>query len=340
MSELVFPILGTALVFLLVLPACALVARGALWLLERDALLGPLHGLNARYLVILASSLLPLSWFVSAAVHQAETGRSTLSCLFEHGEDTCFEPLLFIATLGSVVLGCCVRAFGHGPRLQRSRSAGARALVARCEALAATHPQLAPLAGRFDASEQAQITLATHGLLRPRVLIGTGFAATLGDDALTSAPRPRARARARLRPAALSGAAAGRRREPVRARAGSSRMQRRWLGAREAHCDCEAVMHGGGPLALAEAIVCAARPLPMRGAGLQAHDAASLRLRVQLLLAFAEQPPVHCCRHGASAFPAGAMLLALVLMLPHRTSTLVLDLVHVSAEHALHYFLP
>jgi hypothetical protein len=55
MSEVVFPVLGTAFVFL-VLPLCALVAKGVLVVVERDDAIGPLHGLNLRYLVLIASS--------------------------------------------------------------------------------------------------------------------------------------------------------------------------------------------------------------------------------------------------------------------------------------------
>mgnify|MGYP000861631835 CR=1 FL=1 len=65
MIEATFPLLGTAFVVLIVLPAFALLAKAGLVMLERDEVGGPLHGLNLRYVVLTASSALPLAWLLS-----------------------------------------------------------------------------------------------------------------------------------------------------------------------------------------------------------------------------------------------------------------------------------
>jgi hypothetical protein len=119
----------------------------------------------------------------------------------------------------------------------------------------------------------------------------------------------------------------------------------RWIAAREAHCDREAVIGGCAPLALAEAIVHAARPhapgaAALGAAALGTSDTELLRFRVGLLCAFAERRPSRCCQRSHSAFPAVLMLVGLALLLPHGTGTAALDALHVSAEHALLYAWP
>jgi hypothetical protein len=114
---------------------------------------------------------------------------------------------------------------------------------------------------------------------------------------------------------------------------------RRWYAAREAHCDREAVIQGFPPLSLADAIVRAARPGTFEVVPLGAPDMSVLRLRVGMLLAFAEERPVRCCHPGMSALPAALALLLLALLLPHQTGTGALDALHRGAERALTYIL-
>src|SRR5262245_55892414 len=105
MSEAAFPLLGAAFVVLVVLPCCALLAKGLLRLVERRRGRGPLDGLNTRYLLLTGSTFLPLGWFCSAGLHQVESGRSALSCLLDHGGATlCPEPGFFALALGVIAL--------------------------------------------------------------------------------------------------------------------------------------------------------------------------------------------------------------------------------------------
>ena len=52
MTEAAFPLLGTAFVVLIVLPACALLAKLGLLLIERRQQGGVLRGLNRRFLLV------------------------------------------------------------------------------------------------------------------------------------------------------------------------------------------------------------------------------------------------------------------------------------------------
>jgi hypothetical protein len=90
-------------------------------------------------------------------------------------------------------------------------------------------------------------------------------------------------------------------------------------------------------LSLADALLLAARP--QRGlAALGAGDVASLRLRVNLLMAFAERKPALCCHRGPSAFFVGSCLVLLALFLPHHLGTTALDLLHSGSEQAIATF--
>ncbi len=339
MTEAVFPLVGTALVVLVVLPAFAALAKLLLWALERRHALGTLHGLDVRYLVLSGSSLLPLAWILSAALHQAETGRSVVACLFDHDSASpCFEAGFFTATLSLVIAGLCVRGLDAAPRIDVSSSPRARAFSSIVEGLIRSHPSLHGLADRIAITEVPGIAVETRGWWRPRILLGLAYAEGLRPEALASALAHEAehvRASDPLRYFVLSFALAV---NPF-GRWLLSADAARWIAAREAHCDREAVLRGAAPLPLAEAIVRAARPTSRDVVALASADAAVLRFRVDLLLAFSERPPVQCChRRGGGVWGASA-LLVVAMFLPHQTGTHALDALHTSAEHALTFFL-
>lgn len=334
MSAAAFPILGTAFVLLLALPLGALLAKLGLVVLERREARGPLHGLNARYLLLAGSSLLPIAWFASAGVHQLESGSAVLACLFDDDvAEFCSEPGFFVLALA---LGLFASA---APTLRRTSPPPGPAsperaapLLARLRALAATRTSLVGLQVRV--TEEPRFALATYGWLRPYVVVGTAFAARLSDEMLASALAHEAEhvrnfdpLRFRLLQLALAVNPLGRRLLLPHAA--------RWQAAREAHCDREAVLRGARPLPLADALVQAARPGPDVAVALGARDAAVLTLRVRLLLAFAERPPVRCCRDGRTASSIAAVLLLAALALPHDTGSATLDAVHVGAEHMI-----
>lgn len=338
MNEIVFPLVGTAFVMLAVLPLSALVAKGLLVALERDALSGPFHGLGLRYLVLTGSTLLPLAWFLSAGLHQAESGKSVLACLFDHETTSrCFEPGLFVLAILTSVLALGFRRLREFREARRTHAASDPALQRRLDDILSSHPRLQSLRGRLRVTNEPQFAIATAGLLRPHVFVGADFAAQVSDDVLASAlahELEHVRSLDPLRYLVLEIAIAI---NP----AGNALLGNhlaRWYGAREAHCDRTAVAAGCAALPLAEAIVQAARPCSVARVGLGAHDANMLKLRVSMLLAFSERCPSLCCRHEITAVPVALLLLVLVSLLPHQTSTAALDVLHSGSEQALAHF--
>ncbi len=334
MSEATFPIVGTAFVLVLVLPAAALVAKVLLMLLERRAAGGPLHGLAGRYMVLIGSSALPLLWLVSAGVHQIESGRRALACVIRHEHAAlCLEPGYFALLLASIIAAVTLRSLRRVAGLRRASPDVTLALRQRLDQLTAREPTIAPLRARFVLLSTSDVTLGTAGLLRRRVYVALDYASRLTDEMLTSAlthERVHVESYDSLRYLLLEIALAV---NPI----GRLLLQAdaaRWVAAREAHCDREAVRLGASPLHLAEAIVRAARPsrVPV---GLGSADLDLLRLRVELLASYADEPPAACCRSGRAAVPLGAFLLVLAALLPHRTSTRALDALHAGAEHAV-----
>lgn len=340
MNEVAFPLLGAAFVLAVVLPASALLSKALLVLVERREAGGPLHGFHLRYLLLTGSSALPLAWLLSAALHQAETGQTVLACLFEHATELCPEPGLFAAVLALAVLLCAVPILRRGGQTAPSHSERTRTLQSRIEHLLQSHAALAGLVGRVRVTEERDVALETSGSLRPIVLVGAEYAEALAEDVLASALAHEAEhvhARDPLRYQVLELALAV---NPL-GRWLLRPHARRWLAAREAHCDRDAVVRGSNPLALAEAIVRAARPPAAHTVALGAANTEVLRLRIGLLLAFAERRPARCsCQRQRSAFSAAALLLGLALSLPHGAGTGALDVLHLHSERALMFALP
>jgi Zn-dependent protease with chaperone function len=333
--EATFPLLGTAFVVLFALPAFALLVKAGLLVLERDEVGGPLHGLSVRFVLLTGSSVLPLAWFVSAGLYQSKTAESALACVFDHGAaELCLEPGFFALALIISVLLSALRLVPRHQRLRSSSSNAARALLDRIENIVATRPALAGLRQRLAVTDDARLTLGTHGLFKPRVFISTAFGSRVSDEMLASALGHEAehvRDLDPLRYTILQFALAV---NPF-GRFLLAPHAARWQAAREAHCDREAVIHGAAPLPLADAIVRAARPDARESVALGARDTAVLKFRIGMLLAFAERAPSRCCRQGAWTFPVALLLLMLVLLLPHQAGAAALDVLHTSAEHAL-----
>ncbi|HEY8944874.1 MAG TPA: hypothetical protein VIM73_11460 [Polyangiaceae bacterium] len=341
MSEVAFPVIGAAFVLWVVLPCCAAIAKVALRLLEREGEGGALHRLNARYVLLVGSSLLPLAWFFSAALHQAESGQSVLACLLDHdAAELCLEPAFFALLLSAGGLLSALQRFRNGERAAFSPASKHPQLRARIERVVAARPELAVLRGRVGVTEARSFALGTFGWFEPRVLIGEAFAGGLSDEMLASALGHEAEHVTSLDPLRYAVLRLALAVNPV-GRWLLDPHAARWLAAREAHCDREAVVRGSAPLPMADAIVRAARPIaevsaPALGTG----DMAALKLRIGLLLAFAEQPPARCCARTAPAFPAAVGLFVLSLLLPHQTGTAALDAVHFGAERALSFLWP
>jgi hypothetical protein len=334
MNEAAFPLLGAAFVVLVVLPLCAFLAKAALVFLEREEMGGPLHGLGLRYLLIAGSSLLPLAWLCSAGLHQLESGTS-LACLLDHdGQAPCFEPGYFSLTLVLLAAATSIPAWLRVHAVRPAHSAAAVALERRIEEIVGARGALFSLHRRVLVTDEVGFAIGTQGLLKARVYVGIGFAAGLTDSMLAGALAHEAehvRSFDPLRYLVLRLALAV---NPV-GRCLLESHAGRWLAAREAHCDREAVIAGAQPLALAEAIVRAARPDLREAVALGARDTVVLEFRVGLLLAFTERTPVQKGHSDPSTFPLACILLLVALLLPHQTGTEALDALHVGAEHAV-----
>jgi len=337
-SELVFPLLGVAFVFLVLLPMCAAGVKLLLVLLERNGMAGPLRGLGLRFVLLSASSILPLVWLFSAGMHQAESGRSVLACLFTHDARTlCLESALFALALGAIAVARCHALAG---RLFRgSTGDGAPgALEARLDRVLALYPALAPLRRRVVAIDDPTFCIGTRGWLRPHVVVGSDFGSKLTDDMLASALGHEAAHVRALDPLCYFAVELALALNPF-GRVLLDGHARRWYAAREMQCDREAVDGGCPPVALADAILRAARPQERGAAALGAPDLAVLRLRIQLLLALAEQRPERRGHPRGSSLPVAAALLLLAVLSPHQLGTGALDALHRGAEHAAAYLI-
>jgi len=338
MMALALPVLGACFVFGVVLPGAALCARLGLALLHTSAQRSGLHGYGAlRYCLLVAPTALPLAWFVSACLHQAESGTNPSVCL---SPDTpgvlCPEVACFAAALAlSVALAALPRLIREQRALRSSYTGRARHARERLLRLGAEQPELEPIVARAIVVDGGCEPIATRGVFSPRVVIDAAFACELDDAALSGALRHESAHVRAYDPAryflawwafAMNPAA----RWLLRAELS------RWIVAREVHCDREAVLAGAAAPALAHALLAAARFAPGAGssnAALRATDEQVLRLRVELLLAYSENPPACChCRTPVLRFAACAWLLALAW--PHHFGDAPLDALHRVTESA------
>lgn len=332
-----FPLLGLVFVFFIILPAAALLAKIVLVALERDEVGGPFHGLSLRYVVLTGSSVLPLGWLVSAGLLQAANEQSALACLFDHGGAAyCLEPVFFVLLLIVPTLVTLLSVARRCRQPKCSKSEAAEFLRFRVAGVVESMSGLACLRDRVVVTDEPGCAVVTHGWLKPRVFIGTGFGARISDDMLASSLShevEHVRSFDPLRYGALQLALAL---NPFGRRLLSSHAAR-WQIAREAHCDREAVIRGADALALAEAILCAARP-SQHEVALGAKDTDVLKVRVGMLVAFAERIPARCCHLAPPALPLTLCLLVAIVLLPHGTGTAALDVLHTLSERSLGWF--
>lgn len=336
MSEAVFPIFGPLFVIVAVLPLSALVARIVLSLLSSlDAAPGLSSHQAFRYAVLVASSAIPLCWFISASLHQAESGASALVCLAEHapGADCAESAYFSLSLIGLAVLIAVPRLFRDQRALRGSKGGVARATSARIDAIVRARPALSALAGHVVVSNSAEAPIATFGIVTSRVVVQTAFAKSIDDEALAGALHHELehfRDYDPLRYFVNWWALAV---NPVggwllRAE------QARWILGREAHCDRQAVVAGASATALAKALVVAARaPRPSSRPALGSGHVEAVKLRLGLLLAYADRKPQRC-RPGRAARLLFVALIA-AFALPHGTRTDPLDLLHAATERGI-----
>lgn len=330
MNEAAFPLLGPVLVLGVALPLAAAIAR--LLLVGIRRLEGKRDLSALRYWTLVGSSALPVIWFVSASIHQAEPDQPHEVCaVVHHAERWCAEPALFSLALSLLV------ALWAVPRVVFEWRLAARGQVPgkRLALLLERHAFLRDLRGRVRVTEDPSPALVTLGLVRPRIVVSRGVLDELDDSALVAALAHEAghvRQRDPVRYLLLWWALAL---NPLgRWLLGAERA--RWLFERETRCDLEAVQHGACGAALAQALIVAARtPVPVQSAGLGSGALALIKLRVELLLGYSGgtgscvsreerlQRLSACCFLGLSV---------LIALLPHGSGTLPLDLIHEITE--------
>lgn len=332
MTEAVFPLLGPLIVFGLALPCVALAMKLLLLVVRRRE---GLHlRLRLRYVLIVASSGVPLVWLISAGLHQAESGRIVEVCIAPHGPDAlCLEAIYFaLALVGLSALLAFPRLIWEQVLLRGSTSEPARRANERIAQLIREHPPLHPLVGRCVVRDALRHTIVTVGVVSPRLVVRTSFVQELDDESLTAALHHELEhvvGRDPLRYFVAWWALAI---NPVGRWILNGELAR-WVLAREIHCDREAVLAGASAPALAHSLVRGSRPEVSRPEpALGAGNLAALRLRVGLLLAYTEEPPVRCCR--GPALRVALALLILVSALPHSAGTGLLDLLHAASERA------
>lgn len=338
MTEAFFPLVGPLVVFFVVLPLTAALAKLVLLGVGRFSAEGAsLHDRQRmRYLLLVASSGVPLAWFISASVHQAESGFTATVCTVDHAPGaSCDEPALFAVALITLVGALLIPRLLRGYRAVRpSTSPAAERVATRLAALVRSRPSLARLQGRLITCDTLHSPIATVGIFSPAVAVRSSFASALDDDALVAALHhelEHVRARDPLRYLAISFAVAV---NPLGRWILGGELSR-WILARETHCDREAVLGGASSPALAHALVTAARaPMPaLLTVGLGSTGALGLKLRVDLLMAYSDRLPRHCC--GEPALRIALLLMAVAFALPHGSGTDALDMVHIASESTL-----
>lgn len=337
MSLWAFPILATLLLFLIVIPGVTLVAKGMLVFLRSrcDDLAD--FGSAPVYLGIVGPTMGPILWSVSAALHQAEPDRILASCLHPHlGDPACTDALtlaFLIAAIPTIPLLA----------LNRRRRAADKVLSSHqaCEArgrlhrLCHEHPVLRRWCRRVWIVEEAPMTFCTRGLLRPRIEVDARVAVEMDDDQLVAALLHEVSHARDLDPLRIALAQVALAVNPF---GGLLRSElQRWRAAREARCDSEAVDSGAKALALAAAIVGAARPrpCPTPASPLAVPLGGELRvvqLRVQRLLGGTGVGK----RRERSFWIVAAASLLLLLSLPHAVGTAPLDIFHRGVESIVH----
>ena len=333
MTEAIFPIFGAVIVLLFVLPVSAMLARVVL--VAADRFMPPSWFYlqqELRYFSVVMASAAPLLWFASAGLHQAESGVGSTVCAVEHAaeEALCPEPWLFALALVLYGLGFALtRSSSYRTRLVAPSSRRIVPLEARVNALVSACTELQRLAGRCEVIDGLPIPVAAVGIFTPRIVLNAEFVQQLDDDALVGALHHELEHVRGHDPLRFLIAAWALRVNPW-GRVYLHREIARWRLERELHCDKEAVANGADPTAMAHAIVTAARRSERTVAALGDTDGQALKLRVELLLAYEERPPLRSTRYtGLGATVAAAVAWA---VLPHGGRTWALDAIHVVAE--------
>lgn len=336
MNDLGFAFAGALVVFFVVVPALTLGAKAVLVFRRRQSADVTGLGSSASYLLVIGPALGSAVWFVSAGLHQSEPGRAMAACVTEHlGDEACACAVAFTALLLLLTGGAFWRQLHREWRSPPSRRASSvHPGQARLAAVCGRHPALRGRADRVQLVEGSAEVLRTLGLLRPRIEVDASLLDQLDDAALTAALLHEVAHVATWDPLRQLLASVSLRLNPL------GRLLRpelaRWRLAREAACDRTAVRMGAEPLSLAHALVVAARPgqvqAPVLSAPLGAGGLGGVKLRVHLLLGYADRPTL--ARRGRD-WSLAALTLLLLATLPHTAGAGFLDVLHRTVEAAI-----
>lgn len=334
MNEWVFPVVGAASVFLIAVPLLTLFARGLLEVLPTRSDEVAAHASGLRYLLIVGPTFAPVVWLVSASIHQSEAGAPLVACIIDHlGGELCLDVVLFaIALTGIVGLSAAHRGWRERGAPRGHSAVKTDSLVHRVRRICAANERLASLSSRVVVVDGGVAPACTLGLFKPRVALATSLTARLTDEGLEAVLLHEAEHALNHDPARFFLAHVALSLNPL------GRMLTRELSrhhfAREALCDRQAVEAGADPLTLADCIVSVAAPIASAApvAALGGHGIEGVRLRVQLLLGYANERPAVKRSHPRLGL-ASALLLALALG-PHVFGTGPLDTLHHGIERA------
>ncbi|MGM0577760.1 MAG: M56 family metallopeptidase [Myxococcota bacterium] len=334
-------LLGAAWSYLFLAGALTLAAR--LWLRGRLARVTDPVDFDrpAVHAALVVPALLPLVWLASALVHVLDTGGMARACCdgLALGEPGWRQAAFGLGGgLLAVLVPLSLRRrwrSAHPAHAHLENHPAAR----RVRALCGAHPRLGPVADRVAVVGCAGLPCATRGYLRPRIEIAADLVARLDDRALEAALLHELSHLVRRDPLQVSLVLLAQAVNPFASLL--SRPAEAWAFAREVHCDRHAVAHGLSPVAVAEALVTAARlradhpAVQGTACALCDGDTRSLTARVELLLATDRGGRVVPERDQArESLSLLVVLSGAALLVPHLIQAQALSL-HCVLEHLL-----
>lgn len=331
MNELFFAVAGALLVFFVAVPVLTIAARVIFAALPDNSVAK--HVSPWRFALLVAPTLGPVIWLVSAAVHQSEGGAPLAACIVDHlGSELCRHVVMFGLVLFSI-LGLGVLRRLRGERgLRRVQPPVGVTAVQRVRRLSDGHFALAKYSSRIRVVGEGVAPACTRGLFRPRVEIDVALVEHLDDEELEAVLLHEVEHAQAKDPLRFFVAQVALCINPIGGVLASELA--RYHFAREALCDRRAVQRGANPLALARSIVATAAPktLPAHVAALGGHGIGGVRVRVQMLLSYATAWPGPARQHPPVG--VGTVFATVLVATPHLLGTGPLDLLHHGIEHA------